>query len=156
MDSFADFWSRTVQEILGRAHGPLNFRLVVMPMTVVVLAIRAHLKDVREGKPVFLGAFITSPAERRRLLRSALKDVGRVLVVALTLDTIYQLLVFKAFYPGQALVVAVACAVVPYVLVRGPVTRLVHYLLQRRKATGEAPAGAPQSAANDRKDATHG
>ena len=156
MDSVADFFSRTVQEILGRAHGPLNFRLFVMPTVVVVLAIRAHLKDVREGKPVFLGAFITSPTERRRLLQSALKDVGRVLVIALTLDTIYQLLVFKAFYPGQALVVAVACAVVPYVLVRGPVTRLVHDLLQRRRAIAEAPAAAPRPAADDRKDATNG
>ena len=150
MDSLADFWSRTVQEILGRAHGPLHFRLFVMPTVVVVLAIRAHLKDVRDGKPVFLGAFITSPTERRRLLRSALKDVGRVLVVALALDTIYQVLVFKAFYPGQAIVVATACAVVPYVVVRGPVTRLAHHLLQRRKAAAEAPAAA------DRKDATNG
>lgn len=155
MDSLADFWSRTVQEILGRAHGPLHFRLFVMPITVVVLAIRAHLKDVREGKPVFLGAFITSPTERRRLLRSALKDVGRVLIVALTLDTIYQLLVFKAFYPGQALVVATACAVVPYVLVRGPLTRLVHTLLQRRKAAAEATAAASRPAVDVRKDATH-
>ena len=156
MDSLADFLSRTVQEILGRAQGPLHFRLFVMPTVVVVLAIRAHLKDVREGKPVFLGAFITSPTERRRLLRSALKDVGRVLVVALTLDTIYQLLVFKAFYPGQALVVATACAVVPYVLVRGPLTRLVHTLLQRRKAAAETPAAAQGSAADERKDATNG
>jgi hypothetical protein len=155
VDSFSDFWSRTVQEILGRAHGPLNFRLVVMPTVVVVLAIRAHLKDVREGKPVFLGAFITSPTERRRLLRSALKDVGRVLVVALTLDTIYQLLVFKAFHPGQALVVATACAVVPYVLVRGPVTRLVHYLLQRKKSTARPPAATQESAADERKGATN-
>lgn len=156
MGSFADFWSRTVQEILGRAHGPLNFRLFVMPTVVVVLAIRAHLKDVREGKPVLLGAFITNPTERRRLFRSALKDVGRVLVIALTLDTIYQFLVFKAFYPGQAIVVATACAVVPYVLVRGPLTRLLHYMLQRRKAAAEAPEAATQSAADDRKDATNG
>ena len=156
MDSVADFFSRTVQEILGRAHGPLHFRLFVMPTVVVVLAIRAHLKDVREGKPIFLGAFLTSPTERRRLLRSALKDVGRVLVIALTLDTIYQILVFKAFYPGQAIVVATACAVVPYVLVRGPVTRLVHTLRQRRKAAAEAPAAAPRPAVDVRKDAPHG
>ena len=79
-----------------------------MPIVVTFLAIRAHFKDVREGKPTYLGAFFTSPLERRRLLLSGLKDFGKVFVVACVLDTTYQLLVLRAFYPVQMLIVAVA------------------------------------------------
>ena len=43
--------------------------------------------------------------------------------MACVLDTIYQIMVLKAFYPGEVLVVAVVCAVVPYFLVRGPLMR---------------------------------
>ena len=49
--------------------------------------------------------------------------MGKVFVLAVLLDTGYQIFVL-AFYSGQAIIVAVACAIVPYVLVRGPVTRL--------------------------------
>jgi hypothetical protein len=61
MDLILEALSRSVEQLLGRANGPLNFRLLMMPTVVTVLAIRAHLRDVREGKPVFLGAFFTSP-----------------------------------------------------------------------------------------------
>ena len=135
MDAIIELLSSGVDDLLGRAGGPFRFRLVVMPTVVVVLAIRAHLKDVRAGKPVLVGAFFTSPAERRRLIRSALRDILRVFIVACVLDVIYQILFLRAFYPVQMLIVAVLFAIVPYVLIRGPVTRLVHVMIRRR---GEA------------------
>ena len=89
-----------------------------------------------------LGAFFTDPAERRRLFRSALKDIGRVFLVAIVLDTVYQLMVFRWVYPGEVLVVAVACAIVPYVLVRGPIIRLLRMLLGTRKGSGTTGRGS--------------
>ena len=131
METILQMISRGVDELLGRASGPLHFRLFVMPTVVTVLAIRADLRDAREGRPAFLGAFFTNPTERRRLLRSAIKDIGRVFIVAVVLDTAYQLFVLRAFHIGQLLIVAVACAIVPYVLVRGPITRLVRRLFRK-------------------------
>ena len=64
---------------------------------------------------------------------SAVKDIGRVFIVAIVLDTVYQLIVFHWVYPGQVLTVAVVCAIVPYVLVRGPITRIAR-LLHRKWA----------------------
>ena len=133
MDGFLDFLVRGAERLIARADGPLHFRLVVMPLVVTFLALRAHRRDVREGRPTRLGAFFTDPAARTRLVRSALKDIGRVFVVAVVMDTAYQLWVFRWVYPVQLLIVAVACAIVPYVLVRGPITRLVR-LLFRKKA----------------------
>ena len=132
MDPMVDGLTRIYHDILGRSTGPLNFRLVVMPIVVSVLAVRAHRRDVREGRETALGAFITDPVERGRLFRSGLKDFGRVFIVAVVLDTTYQLLVFRWVYPGEVLLMAVACAIVPYALVRGPIMRLLRLLLRTR------------------------
>jgi len=138
MDTLLEMLARRGEHLLGRASGPLNFRLVIMPLVVAILAIRAHLKDVREGKPMFLCTFFTSPTERRRLFRSGLKDFGKVFIVACVLDTTYQILVLRSFYPGEMLVVAVLCAIVPYFLIRGPVMRIAHLLHKRTARLGSA------------------
>jgi len=135
MDAIVEALSRMYGQILGRGTGPLNFRLVVMPIVVSVLAVRAHLRDVREGRPTELWAFLKDPAERRRLFRSGLRDFGRVFVVAVVLDTTYQLLVFGWVYPAEVLFIAVMCAVVPYFLVRGPITRVARMLLGKRSGS---------------------
>jgi len=132
MDTILDLLNRGIAHLVGRFDGPLHFRLFVMPTVVTILAILADRRDAREGRPARLGAFFTDPAERRRLLRSALEDVGRVFIVAIVLDTAYQLWVFRWVYPGEVLVVAVACAIVPYVLVRGPILRSARLLFGTR------------------------
>ena len=137
MDVIFDNLSRAVDQLMGRASGPLHFRLVMMPTVVTILAIRAGLRDAREGQPAFLWAFLTNPTERGRLLRSAVKDIGRVFIVAVVLDTTYQLLVLPAYYPLQVLIIAVAVAVVPYVLIRGPAARLARRLRREKPAAGK-------------------
>jgi hypothetical protein len=130
MDTLLDLLSTSVDQLLNRASGPLRFRLVMMPIVVTVLAILAHRRDAREGRPLYLGAFITNRAERRRLLRSGLKDFGKVFIVACVLDTVYQIAVLRTFRPGQMLIVAVVCAIVPYFVIRGPITRIVNSTLR--------------------------
>jgi len=137
MDTLLDLLFSRGEHLIDRLHGPLNFRLMVMPTVVTLLALRADWKDSREGRPAFLGAFIKDPVERKRLFRMALKDIGRVFVVAVVLDTVYQWMVFRWIYPGEVLVVAVVCAIVPYVLVRGPITRTVRLLLRKRATPGQ-------------------
>src|SRR5271157_302834 len=142
MDTILQMLSRGVDELLGRFRGPLNFRLLVMPCVVTILAIRADLRDAREGRPAILGAFLTNPAERRRLFRYAMKDIGRIFMVAVVLDTTYQLWVLRSFHIGQLLIVTVSCAIVPYVLVRGPITRLVRRMFQNKTESAKASAAS--------------
>jgi len=40
------------------------------------------------------------------------------------MDVIYQLLVLKTFYPGEAVIIAILLAFVPYLLLRGPIARV--------------------------------
>jgi hypothetical protein len=90
----------------------------------VFLAIRAGIKDAREDSPIYFWAFFTHPAQRRQLLRDGWKSVGRVFILAIVIDAVYQIIVFRWLYPGEALVVAFVLAIVPYLLVRGPVNRI--------------------------------
>lgn len=132
MDAILDRVSRGVEQLLGRAGGPLHLRLVLMPTVVTILAIRAGLRDAREGRPAFPGGIFTNPAERRRNLRSGLSDIGKIIIVAVVLDTTYQLVVLRGFYPGQLFILVVACTIVPYVVIRGPVTRLTRGLYRNQ------------------------
>lgn len=102
----------------------MNFRLIVQPLVATILAIRAGVADARQGRPAFLWTAITNPAYRRELMRQGWKDVGKVFVLAAALDAVYQLIVQRGVYLGQLLIVATVLAIVPYVLVRGPVTRI--------------------------------
>src|SRR4029077_5619460 len=64
---------------------------------------------------------------RASYLREGLKRVGRVIVFALVMDAIYQFLVLRWFYPGEALVTAFVLAVLPYLLIRGPAARIARH-----------------------------
>jgi hypothetical protein len=149
METFFEFLSSRLEHLLGRASGPLNFRLVVMPMVVTIMAIRAHLRDVREGRPTVLWAFVRDRAKRQRLLRSGLKDFGKVFIVACVLDTTYQIWVLKSFIPGEMLIVAVTCAIVPYFLVRGPILRGGRLLWRKWAGRTDTQAATPPEAADN-------
>jgi len=121
MDAFLDILSRGFDQLLGRGSVPLHLRLLITPTMAAVLAIRAGLKDARAGHKTF---FWANQAERRELFRSGWKEIGRVFILAVVLDTVYQLIFFHAFYVVQTLIVAVVLAIVPFAVFRNVVSRL--------------------------------
>lgn len=135
--------SRAVEQLAGRASGVMHIRLVIQPIVAASLAIRAGLKDCKEGRPAYFWAVFTSSTDRNRLLWSGWNDIGRVFIVALFLDTIYQLIVLRWWYPVQAFIVAAALAVVPYILFRGPVNRVARRL-KKCSSTGQVSDGGKQ------------
>jgi hypothetical protein len=122
MDAFFEILGRGFEELLGRGSGPLHLRLLITPTVAIILAIRAGLRDARAGSSTFFEAKST---ERRELVRSGWKDIGRVFLLAIVLDTVYQLIFLHAFYVVQALIVAVVLAIVPFALFRNVVSRLM-------------------------------
>jgi len=50
------------------------------------------------------------------------------------MDAIYQFLVLRWFYPGEALVTAFVLAVLPYLLIRGPAARIARHSHRRGAA----------------------
>jgi hypothetical protein len=127
VDILMRFWDN----LIGRLSGPMSFRLVIQPTVAGVLAIRAGIKDAREGRPAFLWAAVTNPAYRTELVRQGWRDVGKVFVLAVVLDAVYQLIVQRGVFLLELLIVATVLAIVPYVLIRGPVSRIAAKLRQR-------------------------
>jgi hypothetical protein len=74
---------------------------------------------------------MTDSGERRKLFKAGWSDMGKVFTMAFVLDSIYQLIELRAFYPLQALTVSIILAVLPYVSLRGPATRLVRLFKKR-------------------------
>jgi hypothetical protein len=114
------FW----YHLVDRVGGPLTFRIVLQPLMAAWLGLRAGLRDAREGRPAYLWGVTSDPAKRRELLKDGLRDVARVYVLAAVVDGVYQYLVFRWIYPVESIVVAFTLALIPYVLIRGPVNRL--------------------------------
>lgn len=111
--------------LIGRTIGPMKFRLIIQPAMAAIFAILAGLKDAREGLQPYLWSVFTNPADRYNILRHGWKDVRKVFIVAFVLDVVYELVVFHWVFPVQALLVAFVLAIVPYAVIRGPVTRIV-------------------------------
>jgi hypothetical protein len=86
-------------------------------------AIRSGLADARAGRPPYFWALVSGSAPRVTL-ENDWKSVGRVFILAVVLDVVYQLYELNIVYPMEALAVAFILAIVPYLVLRGLVTRL--------------------------------
>lgn len=134
-----DVLTRLWQDLIMRPAGPLQLRFILQPAMAICLAVRSGLQDSRDGKPAFFWALFVDPQERVALLRDGWKSIGKIFNVALALDCIYQIIVFHWIYPLEAVVVATFLALIPYLLVRGPVNRIARTrkLGARKTAAGQ-------------------
>jgi hypothetical protein len=117
----------------------MNIRLIVQPTVATILAIRAGLRDARQNRPPFFWALLSKPAHRSDLLRQGWKDVGKVFLLAAILDVVYQLIVHRGVYLLELLISAVTLAIVPYVLLRGPINRIARMVFAVRPAVQQPP-----------------
>ena len=116
--------SRIFENLIDRVSGPMKFRLVLQPLMATIFAIRNGLKDAKEGRPPYFWGLFTHPEQRLDMLRDGWKRVGKVFVMAIIIDLVYQWIVSRRFYPFEALLVAIILAFIPYLLIRGPVDRI--------------------------------
>jgi hypothetical protein len=129
-----DLLIRVWDGLLSRVGGPMTFRLILQPAMAALLAFRAGLKDAREGRPPYFWTVLTDRAQRVDLLREGWRAIGRVFFLAVIMDVIYQWIVQRWIYPGEMVLVALLLAVVPYLLIRGPLNRIARrWRCEKRK-----------------------
>ncbi|HLK12144.1 MAG TPA: hypothetical protein VKW76_12265 [Candidatus Binatia bacterium] len=119
----------------------MKVRIALQPIAAVVLAVRAGLRDARACRPAYFWAMVLHPLRRGTLAREGWDDIAKVFVIALGIDGIYQLAVLRWLYPGEAVVVAVTLALLPYALIRGLTNRAVRPWLGRFPARPGADLG---------------
>ena len=134
----ADVRARIWQNMLERPTGPMTFRFILQPIMATIAAVVGGVADARTGRTPYLWTILTNPAKRGGRLHEGLVSTARVLLLGLCMDLIYQFIVFDVFHPAEAVIVAVLLAFVPYLLLRGPVTRIARWWLGNGSADEQA------------------
>jgi hypothetical protein len=131
-----DTWVRVGTQLIDRVSGPMKFRLVLQPIMASFFAIRSGLADAKAGKSPYFWALLSDPGQRADMIKDGWKSVGKVFILAIVLDVVYQIIVLHFVYPGEVIIVAFILAIAPYLVLRGLVTRLA----RKKKVVSTRPA----------------
>jgi hypothetical protein len=129
-----DVRERLLQSVIDRPGGPMTFRFILQPLMATAMAAIDGARDARSGASPYVVKLLTHPERGGNLLFEGVISTARIILLGLGMDVIYQAIVFGTFYPGEAALIAVLLAFVPYLLLRGPFARLARWHL------GDAPA----------------
>lgn len=119
-----DILMRIAHNLIDRVSGPMHFRVFLQPMMATIFAVLAGLKDAKAGNPPYFWAMFTQPAQRSEMIKYGWKQVGKIFILAVVLDVVYQFMVLHTVYPGEVIIVALILAIVPYLVLRGLVNRI--------------------------------
>ena len=119
-----DLWMRVGSQLVDRVSGPMKFRLVLQPVMASIFAIRSGLADSKAGKSPYFWCLLSDPGQRFDMIKDGWKSIGKVFILALVLDVVYQIIELRFVYPGEAIIVAFILAIAPYLILRGLTTRL--------------------------------
>ncbi|MFZ0208227.1 MAG: hypothetical protein WAL59_19330 [Roseiarcus sp.] len=123
----AEVRDRVWHELLERPSHLFRFRFILQPVMAGIAAVHDGIADARRGRTPYFWALVTRSSRLVGRLEEGVISTERVLLLGLVMDTIYQLIVLKTFYPAEAAIVAIVLAFIPYLLLRGPITRFALY-----------------------------
>lgn len=115
------FWT----DIFERFGAPMQFRIFLQPTMALIAAIPDGLRDAREGHASFAWTARGDTTLQRGRLREGLYATGRIMLLGLSMDLIYQYRFNDEFYPAEAVLFAIVLAVLPYFFWRWLVERVV-------------------------------
>ena len=131
--SFYMFSREFFQDMLARLSGPGRFRFILQPVVAIVLGARDGVRDARAGSSPFLSGLVFHPQHRSGLIKSAFASVNVLVCMAILLDVISQLLIFRRVNPFAALLLGPVLIALPYSLSRAISNRI------SRRRSGNAP-----------------
>jgi len=129
---------RMWRDFFDRPGGPMSFRFYLQPIMAIIAAVHDGINDARAGRTPYLQKLFGRPDHLSETLGEALHATARIVLLALGMDAIYQLTVLDTFYPGEMVMVALILAVIPYVLVRGPIALVARRWLAPSKSSPSA------------------
>ena len=117
-------FERIWREFVEGPNAPMGFRLILQPLIATLVAIRDGLEDARTGRSPYLWTVLRDQRRRVKRLNEGLNRTARIILLAVAMDTTYQVIVLKWFDPTEAVGIALLLAFVPYLVIRGPAARL--------------------------------
>jgi hypothetical protein len=125
---------RVWQQLIEPPTGPMAFRFILQPVMAAIAALRDGVNDGKSRRSPYFWTLLTNPFESGHRLYEGLISTARVILLGLCMDAIYQWIVLKTFYPGEAVIVAIALAFFSYLLLRGPIARVGRWRLDAASA----------------------
>ena len=116
---------RIWHDIIDRPSGPMAFRFILQPVMAAIAAILHGRRDARNGRSPYFWTLMSKPQERIGRLREGFNATARVILLGIVMDVIYQIIVLKRFYPAESVIVALLLGFLPYLVLRGIVTRVL-------------------------------
>ena len=123
----AEVRQRAWQNLIDRPGGIMTFRFFLQPVMAAIAALRDGIEDARTGRSAYFWTILSTRTDRVGRLQEGLISTAQIILLGLIMDAIYQIVVFKTFYPVEAVIVAITLAFVPYLLLRGPIARIARW-----------------------------
>lgn len=92
-------WQRIVQDLFARSDGA-SFPVYRSAVDGTIFAVIGGVRDARAGKPAYFWAWLSTPEHWKELVKEGWKAVGKIFILAIILDVIYQLKVRSTVCPG--------------------------------------------------------
>jgi hypothetical protein len=115
---------RVWRQLVERPDGPMAFRFILQPLMAAIVAFFHGRRDARAGRSPYFWTVMSSQKERVARLREGLNATARIILLGVVMDVIYQIIVLKRFYPDESVIVALLLGFVPYLVLRGMITRV--------------------------------
>jgi len=123
---------RIWQDLADRPGGPMTFRFILQPAMAALAALRDGVEDAKTGRSPYVWTLLDDRAKRGQRLWEGVISTSRIILLGLVMDAVYQAMVLDTFYPGEAAIVALLLAFVPYLLLRGPFARIARWWLEHK------------------------
>ncbi|HWV51001.1 hypothetical protein [Pseudorhodoplanes sp.] len=123
--------ARLWRDVIDRSHGPMTFRFFLQPTMAAIAALHDGTRDARSHRTPYLHTIIHDADNRGARLNEGLISISRIILLGFVMDTIYQWRVLGTFYPGEAVVITLILAVIPYIVLRDIVTRIARWRMTR-------------------------
>jgi hypothetical protein len=139
-----DLFLRVWDNLIARTEGPMHLRFVIQPAVSIYFAIQAGRLDAKTNTVPFLWRFVMAKGNRKAVAKEGWKHFGKIFMMGLAMDLVYQVFVIyklgteENFYPLESIIVAFLLAIVPYVLIRGPLSRLITLYVSKKDGTSES------------------
>jgi len=135
-----DFINNFLTNLGIRHEGPMSFRLYLQPVMSLIYAVIAGIRDAKAGRqPFMINGLILGKTNRSRkdLLKEIWKDVGKVFILAAIMEIIFEIIEFKTVHPFEVIKVSFFLAILPYLILRGLVERIVLLFMKKNKKSIE-------------------
>ena len=134
----ADVHHRIWRDIVERPDGPISFRFLLQPAMALIAALHDGINDARLGRAPYFWTILSDPTQRIDRLQEGILSTGRIILLGLGMDAIYQYKILNSFYPGEMVLVALLLAFIPYLLLRGPIARIARWWFLQHPHSGHS------------------